>query len=342
MQKYKKSLVVLLMCCLVLAGCGDKEKTTEESSTQEMSTVEEVQNAETPEVSDEDDQLSIDGSIGNTAREQFKLKTLSGFEESKEVLEFIGCKEDDVAGCNFIVSEDDFKGFTVGLLTCFADTEAQVESNIAATLTEKNVAFMVSREGNRLVVGIGDTSDVNLEAIKKYAAATSNKADFEESSEVSDVADESSKESNEESKNSNSDESAMKDAENNVTAIDSGAESSFAESTVDVNNSASDTSQVPMQETSLGEEIVTNTEVTDESIDETHVDPAGIPQSAKEAAKANAITEEPGAGQATVGGPDAELSDSDISGFDELIQREDDLAFPDGSGSGSDKPQGVN
>ena len=272
------------------------------------------------------------------AREQFSLKTLSGFEESKEVLEFIGCKEDDVAGCSFIVSEDDFKGFTVGLLTCFTDTEAQIESNIAATLTEKNVAFMVSREGNRLVVGIGNTSDVNLEALKKYAAATSNKADFEESSEVSNVANESS----EESKNSNSDESAVKGAENNITAIDSSAESSSAESTVNGNSGASGASQVSTQETSLGEEIATNTEVTDESIDETHVDPAGIPQSAKEAAKANAITEEPSVGQAIVGGPDAELSDSDISGFDELIQREDDLAFPDGNGSGSDKPQGVN
>ena len=80
MQKYKKSLAVLLMCCLVLAGCGGKEKTTEESSTQEMSTVEEVQNAEIPEVSDEDDQMSLDGAIGNMAREQFSLKTLSGFE----------------------------------------------------------------------------------------------------------------------------------------------------------------------------------------------------------------------------------------------------------------------
>lgn len=342
MQKYKKSLAVLLICCLVLAGCGGKEKTTEESSTQEMSTVEEVQNAETPEVSDEDDQVSLDGAIGNMAREQFSLKTLSGFEESKEVLEFIGCKEDDVAGCNFIVSEDDFKGFTVGLLTCFTDTEAQVESNIAATLTEKNVAFMVSREGNRLVVGIGDTSDVNLEALKKYAAATSNKSDSNESSEESSHESNAAGESDEGSKDSNSDESTMKDAENNATAIDSGSESSSAESTVNGNSGASGASQVSTQEISFGEEIVTNTEVTDESIDETHVDPAGIPQSAKEAAKANAITEEPSLGQAIVGGPDAELSDSDISGFDELIQREDDLAFPDGNGSGSDKPQGVN
>lgn len=334
MQKYKKSLAVLLMCCLMLGGCGaDKESQEIESSSQENSTV--ANHREAPAVSDEDDQMSLDGAIGTKARELYKMKGVKGYEESKEIMEFLGCKEDDVSGCNFITSEDDFKSFTVGLLTCFADTEAQVESNIAATLTESGVPFMVAREGNRIVIGLGDTSDVNLDALSKYAAATSNLMD------------------------SDMEEDAGADSENNISEIDEGSGVNSTEESSSNESQSEASSSVPVSNelgapdegeespsqpanSDLGEEITTSTEtVEDSEVEEGHVDPSVIPQSAKEAAKANAVTEETVPDQ-VVGGPDAELSDGEISGFDDLIQREDDLAFPSGSESSSDKPQGVN